>query len=44
MADTTLYQYEFHNAKVHDTGTLHYINLNSIMPRYMAQAQDTISI
>jgi hypothetical protein len=39
-----LYQYEFHNAKVHDTCTIHYIIINSIMPRYMAQALDTINM
>jgi hypothetical protein len=35
-------QYEFHNAKVPDTGTRHYINMNFIMARYMAQTLDTI--
>ena len=39
-----LYQYEFHNAKLHGTGTRHYINMNSIMPRYMTQALYTISL
>ena len=40
----TLYHYEFHNAKVHDTDTSHYIIMNSIMPRYMTQTLDTISL
>ena len=30
-------QYEFHNVKVHGTDAKHHINMNSIMPRYMAQ-------
>ena len=29
-------QYEFHNVKVHGTDAKHHINMNSIMPRYMA--------
>ena len=37
-------QYEFHNVKVHGTDAKHHINMNSIMPRYMAQALDTRSI